>query len=104
MFLFRNQLVSGALMGAVLPIFGGMVIYFVTHAMAENYVIGTPDRPWIGFKDSTIVLMALCLNLIPASMANKRYMDNYIRGMMFPTVIGAAIWFFYYGRALFSSF
>lgn len=45
---------------------------------------------------STLILMAFCVNLIPTFVANKRYMEEFIRGIMVPTVIYCFIWFFYF--------
>lgn len=101
---FRDRFQSGLLTGSLLPLLGLALVHGLNWFMVETYVIGSPDAPWIGFQDRTMAIMAICINLIPAGIANRRYMSEFIRGLMIPTVLAAFAWFFYYGKILFSSF
>ena len=95
--ILKDKFVHGFAWGALLPTIGFLSFYYLNQAMVDK---GTLSSGWIGFKDSSIALFAICINLIPTFFANRRLLDNFIRGIMIPTVLASFVWFFYYGRAL----
>lgn len=52
------------------------------------------------FRTRTLMLFSICANLILMNVFRKRHMDNSMRGVVFPTMIFIAIWFYFYGRNL----
>ena len=92
--LFRDNFLYGFLWGTLLPAAGFALFYFVNQAIVDKSLI---SADFMGFKDSTIGIMALCLIIAPAAYANKRLLDNFVRGLMVAMVIVAGIWFYFYG-------
>lgn len=88
--LIKNNVFHGLIVGIIFPILVFSLLY------AVNRVLITNEFSRISFKLSSVALFALCSNLIPVLIANKKYMEEFIRGIMFPTVLGAFAWFFYF--------
>ena len=51
-----------------------------------------------GFRERTLSVIAICGNLIPFHIYNRRYAGNTMRGMVFPTMAFVGLWFWFYGR------
>ncbi len=98
--MLKNKFIYGLVIGSLLPIIFYPVFDFMDASMVKHDVInkltGQSNLVWAGFKESTIYLFAICINLIPTFFANKRRLDEFIRGIMIPTVIFSFIWFFYF--------
>ena len=88
--LIKNNVIHGLIVGIVLP----LVVFGILYGM--NRVLITNEVSRISFKLSSVALFSICANLLPVLVANKRMMEEFIRGMMFPTVLGAFAWFFYF--------
>ena len=88
--LIKNNVIHGLIVGIVLP----LVVFGRLYGM--NRVLITNEVSRISFKLSSVALFSICANLLPVLVANKRMMEEFIRGMMFPTVLGAFAWFFYF--------
>ena len=98
MALLKDKFINGAAIGLSIPLIIGGLLYLFNMLMVNNATISSG---WIGFKPSTIMLMAICGNLIPTAIGNKRRWDDFIRGLLVMTMIFCLIWFFMYGlRAL----
>ncbi len=92
----QDNFLTGLITGLIIPLAGFGLLWFLNNAMMKANTFGSSTLEWAGFKTSTLVLMAICINLIPVLFANKHRMDEFIRGIMFPTVIGSFVWFFYF--------
>lgn len=104
--MIKNKFINGLAMGIILPLLFFPIVYYVDLALitSESVSITRDDRfIWQGFKTSTLVLMSLCVNLIPTYIANKRYQEEFIRGIMIPTVLYCFVWFFYFRSSIFNS-
>lgn len=88
--LFKNTFLHGLSWGLIIPIVTFGILYGINQALRFS-----PEVDFM-FKEPTLVLAALFFNSIPAFRANKRHMDHFIRGIAFPTVIGAFIWLYIY--------
>lgn len=103
--MIKNKFLNGFLMGLLLPPLTFVSLYYLNEALVSSdsvSVTGNDRMIWRGFKLRTLVLMALCVNLIPTFFANRRYFEEFVRGIMVPTVIYCFIWFFYFRETLFS--
>jgi hypothetical protein len=97
--MFKNKFTPGLIMGIIIPIVLGFILVYLDHALTHSKsvnITGNSQMLFSGFKKSTIFLIAICGNLIPTFFANKKLMDEFIRGIMLPTMIFALIWFFYF--------
>jgi hypothetical protein len=88
--MIKNNFLHGLIIGIFLPVLAFAFVWGVNLAFmqAENFNFS--------FKQSTVALLSICANLIPVLIANKNRYEEFIRGIMFPTVLGSFIWFFYY--------
>ncbi len=95
----KDSIIIGIIVGLVLPFVGFALLLEVYDQLANNGIISD-----IGlsedFRKRTIALLALCLNLIPFIIYNRKWFYNTMRGIVFPTVLYAALWFIYFGSKL----
>lgn len=99
MFLDKNSLVLGILLGLIVP-FVGYAIWLMIFEQLENAGIMSATGFSENWRERTIALLAICMNLIPFSVYNRRRYYNTMRGMVFPTILLVIIWFVLYGRNL----
>ena len=100
--MFKNKFTNGLIIGIIIPLIAFPIIYLFDYSLINSTSVKVTSNDsflWTGFKKSTLVLMAFCFNLIPTYVANKRYMEEFIRGIMVPTVVYCFIWFFYFKDA-----
>jgi hypothetical protein len=94
--MIKDNFLNGLIIGLIIPIVGFGLLWFINNGLMKANAFGSSTLEWAGFKTSTLVLMAICINLIPVLYANRKRMEEFIRGIMFPTVIGSFVWFFYF--------
>lgn len=85
----------------------GIVVPFVLYAILlsiSDALAGMDGFPMGGIRERTLTLIALLTNVIPMQIFYRRHWDDAMRGMVFPTLIYAAIWFYRYGNELLNSF
>ncbi len=85
----------------------GIVIPFVMYAVLlsiSDALAGMEGFPLGGIRERTLTLIALLSNVIPMQVFYRRHWDDSMRGMVFPTLIYAGIWFYRYGSELLNSF
>jgi hypothetical protein len=87
--MFKNNVFYGLAWGIAIPLLTFGVLYGFYLALIQS-----PNLASLSFRFSTIALFSICANLVPVFVANKRKMDEFIRGIMFPTVLGSFVWFF----------
>jgi hypothetical protein len=88
--MIKDKFYVGLIIGILLPFatFGLLFLFNMAFKGSEGVSFS--------FKSSTIALFAICINLIPTIFANRLRYENFIRGIMFPTVLGSFVWFFYF--------
>lgn len=94
-----DEIWIGLVTGFVLP-FVGYAILLMVYEWADE--AGWLDRGGLSynFRERTLALVAVALNLIPLSYFQRKYANRGVRGLVTATVVLAFIWFFYYGREL----
>lgn len=78
------------------------VVAFIAYALllqAQEFISGQFGRP-VTFRENTIALLAICLNVLPMNYFRRRYHNKSLRGLVIGTMLLAGVWFFYYGRDL----
>jgi len=88
--MIKDKFIYGLIMGTVLPLITLGILLLL------NKVLNDSTEVQFSFKLSSICLFAICVNLIPTIFANRWRYENFIRGIMFPTIIGSFVWFFYF--------
>ncbi|MEM9823734.1 MAG: hypothetical protein AAF985_21800 [Bacteroidota bacterium] len=97
----KDSLSIGALLGLLIPFIGFAVLLEVYDQLEAAQVISDIGLSET-FRKRTIALLAICFNLIPFRLFNRRRLHNSMRGVIFPTVLYVATWFFYFSSSLFS--
>jgi hypothetical protein len=96
----QNALWVGLLIGLVLPFVGYallLTVYEQLEAMGVVSKIGfTPY-----FRERTIGIVAICLNIFPLNVFYKKRFTQSMRGVMIPTFLYVALWVFYFGKYVF---
>ncbi|MCP4442191.1 MAG: hypothetical protein GY810_25055 [Aureispira sp.] len=94
--MFRNKFLNGFIPGVILPMLGYFLFIYLNDVLIDNGAFSNSMVIWAGFKERTLVIMAICLNLIPTFVANRKYMEEFVRGIMVPTVLYCFVWFYVY--------
>ncbi|MGB3546298.1 MAG: hypothetical protein WBA17_04950 [Saprospiraceae bacterium] len=89
----------GLVAGALIPFIAYALLLLLTEQLAANGIVAG-DGSTLEFRPRTMLLIALCFNIIPLSAFRKRYMNQCVRGLVITTVIGAAVWFVMFGQDL----
>ena len=98
-FLDKDNFVLGLIIGMCLPVAAyGIMLTIVD--FADSQLLPPDISVSRGFRERTLSVIAICSNLIPFHIYNKRYASNTMRGMIPPTLIWVGIWFWMYGRHL----
>jgi len=96
----KDALIIGAIVGLVIPFVGYALIMEIYDQLENSGVISDIGLSET-FRKRTMALLAICLNLIPFSIYNRRYMYNSMRGIIFPTVVYVITWLVYFSSSIF---
>jgi hypothetical protein len=95
----KDKFWIGLLSGLAVPVVAYGILLFLYDLLEDSKLISD-----IGFasdfRTRTLMLFAICGNLILLNYFRKGYMDNSMRGVVFPTLLFMVLWFIYYGRNL----
>lgn len=96
----QNKLWIGLVIGLVVPFVGYallLTIYDQLDAMGATSSIGFSDN----FRQRTLGVIAICLNLIPLNIFQRKRFGESVRGMAIVTVLYAVGWVIYFGSSIF---
>jgi len=99
-FLQRNALWVGLLAGFLIPFVAYAVILLIMDGLQVVGIVD-PDGMAIHFRTRTSALIAICLNIIPMNFYRKKYFIDSMRGIIFPTLIYAGLWVYFFLPELF---
>ena len=93
-----GNLWKGVAIGLVVPLLGALTGWGLIDYIAEwNW--GRAARET--FSPRTISLIGIIFNLLPFHFFLNRGEYNTVRGVLFPTMIYALVWFFYFRTTFF---
>lgn len=90
----NDNLLVGLVVSLLIPV----IAYFLLGGLQE--MISDGAQRSFAFKERTVALIAICLNVLPLNYFRKTYRNRSLRGLATGTMILAFAWFFYYGREL----
>lgn len=98
----KNTIWTGLLAGVLVPFVG----YAVLLMLAEKFQVyflpeQSPNDPV--FDSMTLQVIALCGNLIPMHLFNRRHFAQAMRGVVFSTLGYAVVWFVLFGVEIFQN-
>lgn len=98
-FLDRDSFLLGFLLGSTFPVMMYGILLAIFDALEARLLasdIGmSPD-----FRFRTLMLVAICSNIIIFNLYRRWGRDNTMRGMVLPTMGFVVYWFWLYGRHL----
>lgn len=97
---YRNEIWVGLLFGLLLPLCSFVLLYEVfglLEAKGAASGVGLSSN----FRERTLALAAIALNVIPLNLYRKRRWDLSMRGIVIATSLLALVWVLRYGIALF---
>ncbi len=95
----KDSLPLGLIIGLFVPFVGYAVLLEIYDQLATQQVISDLGMT-NNFRERTIALLAVCFNLAPFIYYNRLRFFNTMRGLVFPTVLLAVVWLFYFRENL----
>ena len=96
----RNKIWIGLVLGILCPAAGFLLLYGIFYLLelrgAASGVGFSPD-----FRERTLAIVAIALNLLPMNYYRRRRWDLSMRGVVIATATLAFVWLFRYGIHLF---
>ena len=95
----KDSFVFGLLLGAVVPVFGYIIIDFIFNSLVGYGLMAEVTFSTSGRRMRLILLLSICMCLIPFNVAKNQRWDNTMRGIVFPTLVYVAAWIYkFYGE------
>jgi amino acid permease len=96
--MFRNDNIwLGIIVGLIIPFVGYAIIQTLFEGLA-SLSEATGGRLSDNFRERTLGVLAICLNIIPLQIFQRRKHYQSIRGLIFPTVAYAILWVVLFGK------
>ncbi|MBK8556656.1 MAG: hypothetical protein IPL65_13205 [Lewinellaceae bacterium] len=92
----RNTIVTGLVVGILMPAFLFAVLYNVFHVL-EGQGLASSKGLSENFRERTLAILAIAINLIPMNVYKKRRWELAMRGVVIATALFAFAWVFRYG-------
>lgn len=91
----KNSIFIGLLLGLAIPLVGFATFKMLSEQLIHLEFLGEETRT-IHIRERTLALLAICLNLIPFNLFQKRRSEDSMRGVMLATLIYAAVWGYFF--------
>lgn len=95
----RDSFLLGFAVALLFPVMMYGILLAVYDAL-EALLIASDAGFKPDFRARTLMLIAICCNLIPLHLYQRWGRDNTMRGMILPTLAFVIYWFWMYGRYL----
>jgi hypothetical protein len=96
----RNRIVVGALLGLVLPVLLFTILYQLFNLMEQGGAASGRGLS-ANFRERTLAIVAIALNLVLLNQFQKRRWDKALRGVVVATGVLAIAWVVRYGLQMF---
>lgn len=93
--MMKNSFITGIVVGAVWPIVIYGLLLFLFDTLIKMGLLD-PMRISTDLKQRTLPLVALCSNALVMQYLHKKNWTETMRGLVFPTLLFAGIWFWKY--------
>jgi hypothetical protein len=95
----RNEIWAGLLFALLLPTVGFLLLYNL-FGLLEVQGAASGVGFSANFRERTLSIVAIALNLIPLNIYRRRRWDLSMRGVVIATALLAFAWLFWFGRLL----
>lgn len=96
----RNILTAGLIIGLLLPVVAFTLLYQI-FALLEIKGAASGSGFSENFRERTLGIVALAINILPMRIYQRRRWEDAIRGVVVATGVLALVWVAVYGRTLF---
>ena len=93
----KDSILFGVVIGLVIP-FVGYALLLTIFEQLEAAGLINPNGLSPTFRQRTLSIAALCLNVIPINIFKKRWWNSAMRGVVFPTALYVIAWIVYFGK------
>jgi hypothetical protein len=95
----RNLLITGIVVGVLLPLTTFMLLYQV-FTLLEIKGAASSSGLSPDFRERTLAILAIAINLIPLNIYRRKRWELAIRGVVIATYVLAVSWVIYFGPGL----
>lgn len=96
----RNNIWIGLGIGLLIP-FIGYALLLVLYEQLETAGIGSSTGFSPDFRQRTLAVIAICLNIFPVNRFRRYRMTESMRGVVFATTAYVLLWVVYFANSLF---
>ena len=100
MILNKDNLWIGLAVGLLVP-FVGYALLLVAYEQLEAMAFASDSWFSPNFRERTLAVIAICLNIIFMNRFRRRRMTESMRGVVFATMLYVFIWVVYFSGTLF---
>ena len=97
---YRNNVFFGLALGIIVPLIA-YVFWNSLFNVLDNASIISSDGFSTSWRERTVALLSICMNIIPFQVYLKRRCEQTMRGLIFPTVILVCVWIYFFKDAIF---
>jgi len=98
----RNNIWIGLILGLLIPFIGyALLLVILEEIQAAGWLTNSSGD--LIFRTRTILLMAICLNLIPFNIYQRQRKPKTMRGVLSATLLYSLVWVIYFGTTIFGS-
>lgn len=99
MILAKNEIWVGVVVGVLVPFVGYALLLMLSEWLDAALAIYKQNKVSI-IDTNTLLLLAICLNLVPFHLFDRNRQRKSMRGVMLITLILGVFWVIYYGLTL----
>ena len=93
----KDSILVGILVGLVVPFVGYAILLTIFDQLQAAGLV-EPNGFSPTFRQRTLSVLAICLNIIPINIFKKRWWNESMRGVVFPTGLYVIAWIVYFGK------
>jgi hypothetical protein len=96
----KDSIILGVFLGLAIPFVGYALILTLFEQIAAAEWLN-PETRTISFRSRTIAVLAICLNIIPFKIYQKRWQENTMRGIIIATLVYVGVWVYQFAGGIF---
>ena len=98
----KNSILIGLFIGLAVPLVGFATFKMLTEQLYNLEFLDAETRT-IHIRERTLAILAICLNLIPFNLFQKRRAEASMRGMMLSTLVYVLLWLYFFSNTIFQN-
>ena len=98
----NDKLWVGLIAGILIPFVGYAILLMILEQLGSSDSLAD-SRLNFNFRERTLTLLALALNLIPMRFFQNRRANQAIRGLVLATLLYGIVWVYFFGQQLLGS-